>query len=171
MFDTGASVSAISINCLLPNCEPERIAVVKKDLLKTYPAKSNYTINGDEIVGFPTWLENVNLGGCILHKLYYYVILESKKFTSVLGNDFIDCCSFSHSINSDILINSFDSESYESNWQKNFGKDKIISSAELCCLLDRIDLSEPSNSNDRVAQMEAEMKRVIDEADKKPLLN
>lgn len=165
IIDTGAAFTTLSAKQVFPNYSVEGAIRIKEALQKKYKPKDLFTVKCESVSCFPIVLYGIQLGGISIHKLCCYMSFEDEDIKQVLGNDFLDCCTYFHSVGKNIKINTFDEQKYCREWNERCSDLEIISEMELCCLFDEKQKSGVSESlapTDRVSQMEAEMKRVID---------
>ena len=64
------------------------------------------------MIGYLCNATDVKVNSTILKQFYYYLIFNVEHKIALLGDDFISCCTFVHSANSDIIIQAFDSDNY-----------------------------------------------------------
>jgi len=129
-FDTGACSTIISLNTLMDTDDENKLKRFILGIPKDIPRKGFRSASGNTMYGILCEAKNVKLSGVTLEHFYYYLIIEYKdrdeckncKYSekgnrrlALIGDDFISCCGFNHSKNSDIIINSFDKDIYEQN--------------------------------------------------------
>lgn len=129
-FDTGATRTVISVNALMD--KEYTLEEQKEQFHQIKNAKDALVIDeftsasGDKMGGIKCCASQINLSGEIWENFYYYIVFGSKRKTALIGDDFISCCSFVHSVNGDIILKSFDDGLYT---RKNGSKS--IKSVEL----------------------------------------
>lgn len=115
-FDTGANETIISIEKVLGKVTDKQREKIKEFIYsKNVTPTSFNTASGDSFIGFPTCLKNVFIGQCKFDVFYYYLVIDKMKANkqiALLGDNFIDCCDFSHKAHSDIIITDFDFSMY-----------------------------------------------------------
>ena len=74
--------------------------------------------SGDQIIGYLCHLNNVLLDKQIIKSFYFFLVPNEKSQDSLLGNYFLYHCSYAHHTNGDIVIESFNSESYEAYFER-----------------------------------------------------
>lgn len=140
-FDTGADCSIITLDTLLSDRNVERSRIVDK-LKKKYAIYEFMAATGDKMHGFLTKLENVVLAGVRLREFYFYLIVDAKKKTALLGDDFISCCTFSHAADDDIIVSAFNANMYK---QKAFN-DYLDANEIAEILAESVSDQDPPNS-------------------------
>ncbi len=119
-FDTGACNTVISAEVLYG-----AISNVQKENLKKYcerngiVPKSFEATTGSTMKGYPVVFNNVEVNGVQFSRFFCYIVVDFedskksniKKF-ALLGDDFLDCCGYSHKPHEDIEIFCFDDEGY-----------------------------------------------------------
>ena len=173
IFDTGAERTVISIEMICRGMSE----TVKRQFIDTlgsskYSEKFSSVAKKSDIVGIPYKFNDVKIGNMRLQQLLCYVIFKSNKSIALLGDDFVSCCKYNHNYSEDIIVDGFDFDTYNKSIDNI---DCINIPRDLCLLLgwgdfvncdERINLSESLAPTDRVSQMEAEMKKVIDKSNK-----
>lgn len=144
--DTGASFTSISSLALDNiNYEKEIVNDIEQKLLQRAKtmSKGNSTMyknmvkqfssaTGDKIYGFLTDMGEIDIGNTHFTHFYYYFVPRNKTAFALLGNDFLNNCEFSHSLQGNILITKFDEDNYI-NTHKN-----ALNEAELNQLIENI---------------------------------
>lgn len=136
--DTGASYTSISALALTDfSFDIKKADKVEQRLLKKMGNEDNFLVkkfedaSGDKILGFLTDIGNVKIGNTKLQHFYYYFVPKNNSAFALVGNDFLNKCEFTHSINGNIVINKFDEDGY---YQSHKG---AISQPELKKLINR----------------------------------
>ena len=114
-FDTGANKTVISSQLIFGDMTQEQIDIIRKYCNEKVTPEIFTSASGHNIIGYPAILENVIIGdACIEHFFYYLILedLENDRQIALLGNNFINCCEFSHQINGNIHLLHFDEEKY-----------------------------------------------------------
>ena len=110
-FDTGAVRSVISIWSLFQYLSINTINNLRDGFEKAgIKPKDFSSASGNELKGYPCVIHNARLKGTLIKDFCFYLILDSRRKTALLGDDFIACCDFHHSINGDIIIDDFDNK-------------------------------------------------------------
>ena len=110
-FDTGASVTFLGINSfcdeenkeeyeLLRNIVKEEIADGKYDVVKD----SASTATKEEVYMYPCRYDGVSISGTKPIVLYFFLYLGDVS-VPLLGFDYIDDCSYHHSIGGELVVN------------------------------------------------------------------
>lgn len=139
-FDTGASKTIITLKEFLRHHEyikhkDEIINQLKNSsCLRVEPRSAS----GDQIIGYLCHLNNVLLDKQIIKSFYFFLVPNEKSQDSLLGNDFLHHCSYAHHTNGDIVIESFNFESYEAYFERITNYDLEHQSLDLRSLLDKI---------------------------------
>ena len=88
------------------------------------------------MMGYPVAFDKVEVNGVLFPQFYCYVVVDipqtnssqqkgsrnAKRF-ALLGDDFLDCCGYSHEPHSDIKIYSFDEKGYSLKGRMMTGKE------------------------------------------------
>ncbi len=116
-FDTGASITIISLETLYPGLSEAELEVCRNNLREKFRDKmlnpAPKSASGHELECIPSYKENVIMSSEKIDKLFYYIALNVGTNKILLGDDFISCCEFSHDIDGDIIINYFDENRYK----------------------------------------------------------
>lgn len=102
--DTGAQLTIMSINKLVT--EPLTHTIMNK--LESKSRVLAYSASGRELRGVFCKFENVLLGNTKLEFLYVGLILDGSTDKALLGLDFLQGCTFSHSAGGNMFIESVD---------------------------------------------------------------
>jgi len=60
----------------------------------------------------------IMISGMYFKTFYYYLIVDELCKSALIGDDFISCCRFEHSVNGDIEISNFDEKAYINKHEK-----------------------------------------------------
>ncbi len=147
-FDTGASRTVITLHELL---RPYEYAKHKDKIIRQlensfYLRVEPRSASGDKITGYLCYLNNVQLDDGTIDSFYFFLVPNEKSQDSLLGNDFLHCCDYVHDANGDIVIKSFDSESYEEYFEKLTSHNLKYRSLDLRSLLDGLKSSKDRKS-------------------------
>lgn len=114
-FDTGAVSTVISANKIFGrDLSDSDLEDIKKQINeKTIKKHAFKSASGHIMSAYPCCYKDVVLAGCKFEYFKFYVVLENTANIAVVGDDFISCCSFVHTLKSDIVINGFDNELYK----------------------------------------------------------
>lgn len=119
-FDTGACNTVISAEVLYGELDNKRKECFKRYCKQRGVIPKPFEVTtGNIMKGFPVLFENVEVNGTAFSQFYCYIIVDIdgnrkgkvKKF-ALLGDDFLDCCGYSHNPHEDIKIFCFDKEGY-----------------------------------------------------------
>jgi len=111
-FDTGAIATIFTTKALGLNRDSEKIITdrIKQKELKKHKFMS---ATGHIFYGYPCFCNNVKLDDVFFKQFYYYLVLDNSISKALIGDDFISCCTFSHSFESDIVVTGFNLEKYQ----------------------------------------------------------
>ena len=99
----------------------------KKDNSNSSFKKVFKSASGDEMIGYMVDAKNTTIGDTTLDHFYYYLIPQNKRQVALVGNDFLDFCSYSHDICGNIKINTIDMEKYKDSVKDSISVDEVIS--------------------------------------------
>ena len=122
ILDTGAMSTSIPLNLLVrlvPDYSEYLYSKIKEGTVRLHDA------SGNVIVGLSSVIRNICIGDVPIDKLYCCVY-ESVNDVALLGMDFITSFSGYFNSCSDIILQSFDSLSYDKNHDLFYGKSKPI---------------------------------------------
>ena len=71
--------------------------------------------------------KNVSVGEITFPVFRYYLIIDGRKEMSLIGDDFIDNCRYSHEPHGDISITAFDFEAYGDDHVRSLDSDELLS--------------------------------------------
>lgn len=115
-FDTGAAHTVISIGKFKGFISDKLISKAKDYLIENnYQPQKFLSATGNAFVGYPAHIDNIVIGNYKFPKFYYYIVIDrlfNNKQIAILGDNFIDCCDFSHKAHGNILISGFDFDAY-----------------------------------------------------------
>lgn len=138
ILDTGAFCSLISLKSLI---ELELIDINSLDLLRDRLNKTNsYSIRkmrsaSNHIIDCtPCVLKNIYLDGNLLKEFYFYLPLDIRLSSALLGLDFIRFCNFNKSSETKISVTSFDYNRYKANFIRELKNTSPIDLNLLCCV-------------------------------------
>lgn len=113
-FDTGAAKTLLSLSKFGKRyCTDGYVKNIRK-YIDNRAGVCFRSASGHEMVAYPCMLRNVRISDVHLDSFVFYLSLAIESNVALIGDDFISCCSFVHSIGSDIIINKFSKEMYES---------------------------------------------------------
>lgn len=104
-FDTGASDTIVTTGALgLDHIQAEMLlkAVQNRNL----EGNVFTSASGNYFTGYPCFCDDLKIGDVLVKRFYYYIVFNDKP-KALLGDDFISCCTFSHSFKSDIVVTAF----------------------------------------------------------------
>lgn len=115
LFDTGATDTVIPITLLKNYSNEKKQSILNKMLNKPNVTTRNFlAASGDIVTGVYCKAEKVNISGKVLDEFYYYLLFcDEKSKKALIGTDFIHYCGFTHSVEGDIHIKTFDYEKYK----------------------------------------------------------
>lgn len=109
-FDTGASDTIITTSALgLDSIQTE---ILRKGVQTSKLKGTIFTsASGNQFIGYPCYCDDLKIGDVQIRRFYYYIVFSDMP-KALLGDNFISCCTFTHSFKSDIIVTSFHSEEY-----------------------------------------------------------
>lgn len=122
LFDTGAMKTVIPLSLLADKSlnEEHRKTFKNKIKNKKISKETFRSVSGiDDIEGYLCKAENVIISGTPFKVFYYYLIVDDLCKSALIGDDFISCCKFMHSVNGDMEINGFDQKEYINKHEKH----------------------------------------------------
>ena len=125
-FDTGASISLIGLNTICGD-DPQRCEALKSIILDEIKnlgvlpyQESLQTVTQDELIVYPCKCEGVFIQGSAEITFYFHVYLGNISLP-LLGFDYIDDCSFKHSIRGNLFV-----QAVANDVGKRFYPDKVV---------------------------------------------
>lgn len=115
-FDTGAVNTVIGLRTLFKYLSKNNLDKLLNmfEISGIHKEKFN-SASGDALYGYPCVLHDVEVSGIRIKNFCFYIIVNDKRTLSLLGNDFISFCDFSHKKGEDIIITNYnDVEAYKS---------------------------------------------------------
>ncbi len=129
-FDTGAVATIFTAKVF--GLSEERVRAVASRIEQKALTRQSFTsATGHIFYGYPCYCDNIKLGDIILKRFYYYLVLDSSRSKALIGDDFISCCTFSHSYESDIVVTGFHAEKYGKKCASNA---KVLNTNEILSL-------------------------------------
>lgn len=115
-FDTGAINTVIGIRVLFEYLSKNDFNKLLEALKESgIEAESFKSASGNELLGYPCVVHNVEISGEHFENFCFYLIINSDRNIALLGDDFISHCDFKHKKQGDIIISDFeDASMYES---------------------------------------------------------
>lgn len=161
-FDTGAVNTVISLEALTNNKNIDKNKLIKQleNSKKSHIFKS---ASGNDMIGYLCNASNVKISGVNIKDFYYYLIVNTEQSLALLGDDFISCCSFNHSINSDIIINAFNDKLYKDKQLDTYIDElELHELLSLCCASD-LDMLIVDENDNVLTEDEIEKELYIDD--------
>ena len=125
-FDTGASLSLIGLNTICDKSEEKQEKLLKilqeeidKNGIAAYHDNPK-TVTEEEVIVYPCKMEGVSIMGTSTMCLYFYIYLGNVNMP-LLGYDYVDGCSYQHSIGGNIEV-----LAVEDNVGKKYYPEKVI---------------------------------------------
>lgn len=120
LFDTGAMKTVLPLSLLTEKSLSEEDRKTFENRISNDITKEKFSsVSGiNNIVGYLCKAENVIISGMHFKTFYYYLIVDELCKSALIGDDFISCCRFRHSVNSDIEISDFDEKEYINKHEK-----------------------------------------------------
>lgn len=130
-FDTGAVNTVIGLRTLFKYLSKNNLDNLISMFESSGIHKERFnSASGDELYGYPCILHDVEISGTSIKNFCFYIIVNDKRTLSLLGNDFISFCDFSHKEGGDIIITKYnDTEAYRSFMNKS--KSKVLQLDEI----------------------------------------
>ena len=126
-FDTGSSVTVVSASVFYDGWKDEEIARLKEYCTnKGCQQREFKSASGHKISGYPVTVKDVCIGETIFPIFRYYLIIDGRREMSLIGDDFIDNCRYSHEPHGNINITAFDFDSYASDQINSLDSDDLL---------------------------------------------
>ena len=108
-LDSGAAVSIIGLERFGRELQEQSfLDFFLKYVQDKHIDKKVYTAaNGLEIETYPCVIDKISLDGAEIFKFRFGLVLAQKSNRFLLGDDFISCCAFEHTIGGSIMISTF----------------------------------------------------------------
>lgn len=127
-FDTGSSVTVVSASVFYDGwSEAEIKALEDLCIEKGCKLREFRSASGHKIKGYPVFAKNVSIGETVFPIFKYYLITEGRQEMSLIGDDFIDNCKYSHEPHGDVLITAFDYDQYDTMDENPLDNDELLS--------------------------------------------
>lgn len=127
-FDTGAVYSVISVENFT-----ER-AFDRDEIIRYLDGRTKHrgfkSASGGDMNGYLVRADGISISRHHVERFYYYLEMDAGEELSLLGNDFIAKCSFSHPIDGGIVVKDCDEASYRREYDFAVGNDEIRSVIE-----------------------------------------
>ncbi len=148
-FDTGASKTIITLKEFLQPYEyrKHKDEIIKQLENSSYLRVEPRSASGNKITGYLCHLNNVQLGDEVVDSFYFFLVPDERLQDSLLGNDFLHYCDYVHDANRDIVIKSFDLESYEEYFEKLTSHNLKHRSLDLRSLLENLEIKVETKSD------------------------
>lgn len=113
-FDSGAAISIIGLERLGRELQDKSfLNFFIKYTQDNGIDKKVYTVaNGQEIETYPCMIDKISLDGTDILNFRFGLVLTQKSNRFLLGDDFISCCAFQHTIGGSITITDFSQSRY-----------------------------------------------------------
>lgn len=120
LFDTGAMKTVLPLSLLTEKSLDEEDRNTFKSRIRNDVSKETFSsVSGiSNIEGYLCKAENIMISGMYFKTFYYYLIVDELCKSALIGDDFISCCRFEHSVNGDIEISNFDEKAYINKHEK-----------------------------------------------------
>ena len=127
-FDTGSSGTVISVSVFYEGWNEEELSRLKEYCAKKGCDQREFkSASGHTISGYPVVAKNVSVGETTFPVFRYYLIIDGRQEMSLIGDDFIDNCRYSHEPHGDISITAFDFEAYGDDPVRSLDSDELLS--------------------------------------------
>ena len=126
-FDTGSSATVIAASVFYEGWSDEEL---KK--LRLFCEEKGCTIreftsaSGHKLSGYPVVAKDILIGETSFREFHYYLIIDGRKEMSLIGDDFIENCKYTHEPHENIDITGFDFDSYCGLREKAMDSDEVI---------------------------------------------
>lgn len=120
-FDSGAAISIIGLERFGIELQNKMfLDFFVKYALDNGINKEIYTAaNEQKIEVYPCVIDDISLDGEIVLNFRFGLVSEQKSNRFLLGDDFVSCCDFRHSIGSSIVVDNFSQSRYDMNMTDN----------------------------------------------------
>ena len=126
-FDTGSSTTVISASVFYDGWSDAEMSKLRSFCEgKGCELREFTSASGHKIAGYPVVANDVLIGKTIFKKFYYYLIINGRREMSLLGDDFIDNCSYTHEPHDDVEITQFDDDNYCGTSGNYMNSDEVI---------------------------------------------
>ena len=127
-FDTGSSATVIAASVFFEGWSEKAINMLETLCSqKGCKLKEFKSASGHRIKGYPVIARDVSIGEIVFPIFRYYLIIDGRHEMSLLGDDFIDNCRYSHEPHGDIKITAFDFDNYGWNREGALDSDELMS--------------------------------------------
>ncbi len=127
-FDTGSSTTVIAVSVFYDGWSDEELNKLKSFCEgKGCKLREFTSASGHQLSGYPVVAKGVSIGETIFKEFHYYLIINGRREMSLLGDDFIDNCKYSHEPHDDIEITKFDFDNYCGMSGKSMNSDEVLS--------------------------------------------
>ena len=108
-FDTGAVATVIGAGQLFEDYSEKNVSDFRVLFEKAGIEPEDFeSASGHELIGYPCAFSDVSLSGVEIPYLPFYLVVNTSRNVSLLGNDFISHCRFVHEPQGDIEIVEYD---------------------------------------------------------------
>ena len=126
-FDTGSSVTVVSASVFYDGWSDEDIARLREYCTKKGCQQREFkSASGHKISGYPVTVKDVCVGETVFSIFRYYLIIDGRREMSLIGDDFIDNCRYSHEPHGNINITAFDFDSYAADQIDSLDSDELL---------------------------------------------
>ena len=110
-FDTGSSTTVIAASVFYDGWSDAELKNLEDFCESKGCTKREFTsASGHKLAGYPVVATDILIGDTEFKEFHYYLITNGRKEMSLLGDDFIENCRYTHEPHEDVEITKFDFE-------------------------------------------------------------
>ena len=126
-FDTGSSVTVVSASVFYNGWNDRELKALKALCIQKGCALREFkSASGHKINGYPVYAKDVSIGETKFQLFKYYLIIDGRREMSLIGDDFIDNCRYSHEPHGDVHITAFDFDEYEAEHEASLDNEELL---------------------------------------------
>ena len=112
-FDTGSSTTVIAASVFYDGWSDAELKNLEDFCESKGCTKREFTsASGHKLAGYPVVATDILIGDTEFKEFHYYLITNGRKEMSLLGDDFIENCRYTHEPHEDVEITKFDFDNY-----------------------------------------------------------
>ena len=112
-FYTGSSTTVIAASVFYDGWSDAELKRLEDFCESKGCIKREFTsASGHKLAGYPVVAMDILIGGTEFKEFHYYLITNGRKEMSLLGDDFIENCRYTHEPHEDVEITKFDFDNY-----------------------------------------------------------
>lgn len=127
-FDTGSSTTVIAASVFYDGWSDEETKKLEKFCESKGCSRREFTsASGHPLVGYPVVAKDILVGNANFQEFHYYLITNGRREMSLIGDDFIENCKYTHEPHGDIEIAKFDFDNYCGMAENFMNSDEVLS--------------------------------------------